>query len=414
MPYSEILENLRSSVLFEQSPDPVLEEIAKIVRLISIEAGEKLIVKGEHDDAMYIICDGKVKVHDGDLTLAKLGKGHAFGEMAALDGEVRTASITAAEKTRLIQLNRDDLFALIEREPQIAKSLIHFLCQRGKNIINDITERSLKLRTLEREFEIAHDIQAGFLPESIPEVEGWEISAYFHAAKEVAGDFYDVFEIGKCGKVALIVGDVCGKGVGAALFMSLFRSLLRSSLLSGDFMGWSNKERVNKELTQIELREMLLNSVVLTNNYVARTHAEACMFSTLFVAILDPSDGSLIYVNAGHEAPIIFNGEEIVERISHTGPVAGLFAEEEFAVGETKLDPGESLLAFTDGVPEAVNTKNEQFTEALMIQILMTNTHSLKDGMNSVVEQLKTFTKNMEQFDDITLLGVRRSVNSKQ
>jgi serine phosphatase RsbU (regulator of sigma subunit) len=409
MPDSEILTNLRSSVLFERATDNTLAEIAKIVSFISIGSGEKLIEKGEHGESMYIVCGGKVKVHDGDLTLAYLGKGSAFGEMAALDGEVRTASITASEETRLIQLNRDDLFALIEREPLVAKSLIHFLCQRGKNIINDITERSLKLRTLEREFEIAHDIQAGFLPESIPEVQDWEIAAYFQAAKEVAGDFYDVFEIGDCGKIALIVGDVCGKGVGAALFMSLFRSLLRSSLLSTDFMGWSNKDAKEPlDLKPLDIRDILLNSVMLTNNYVAQTHADACMFSTLFVAILDPSDGSLLYVNAGHEAPVIFNKDKVKERISHTGPVAGLFAEVEFSVGETKLEHGDSLLAFTDGVPEAVNTTNEQFTTERMIKVLMENNQKLEQGMNNVVEQLKVFTKNMEQFDDITLLGVKR------
>lgn len=408
MPYAETVENLKSSLLFEHAPDHILAEIATIVRLITIESGEKLIEKGEHGDTMYIVCGGNVKVHDGDLILAHLGKGHAFGEMAALDGEVRTASITAIEETQLIQLNRDDLFSLIEKEPQVAKSLIHFLCQRGKNIINDITERSLKLRALEREFEIAHDIQAGFLPKSIPEVRNWEIATYFHAAKEVAGDFYDVFEIGEHGKLALIVGDVCGKGVGAALFMSLFRSLLRSSLLSTDFMGWSNKESVHKNIKPLELRHILLNSVVLTNNYVARTHADACMFSTLFVAILDPSDGSLIYVNAGHESPIIFNGNEVKARISQTGPVAGLFAEEKFAIGETKLERGESLIAFTDGVPEAVNSEKELFTTERMIQSLIKNPHHLQEGLNSVVDELKIFASGVPQFDDITLLGIRR------
>jgi serine phosphatase RsbU (regulator of sigma subunit) len=409
MTESEILENLKSSVLFEQAPELVLREVSKIVRLISIDADERLIEKGEQGDAMYILCDGGVKVHDGDLLLSRLGKGNAFGEMAALDGAVRTASVTALEPTRLIQLNRDDLFALVEREPQLAKSLIHFLCQRGKNIINDITERSLKLRTLEREFEIARNIQAGFLPESIPKVPGWDIAAYFQAAKEVAGDFYDVFEIGIRGKVALVVGDVCGKGVGAALFMSLFRSLLRSSLLSGDFMGWSN-DASNADAPPLDVRRILVNSVVLTNNYVARTHADACMFSTLFIAVLDPSDGSLVYVNGGHEAPLIFDASEIKERVSHSGPVLGLFADESFEARETQLEPGDTLIIYTDGVTEAVNKADEQFSTERLLETLMGNSGSIERGLSDVVVRLNHFTEGMEQFDDITLLGVKRKL----
>ena len=409
MDKAEILANLRSSVLFGESPETVLEGIARIVRLISIDAGERLIEKGDDGDAMYIVCDGSVKVHDGDLQLSILGKGSAFGEMAALDATVRTASITAITPTRLIQLNRDDLYSLLDTEPLLSRSLIHFLCQRGKSIISDITERSLKLRGLEREFEIGRNIQEGFLPDVVPEVPGWDIAAYFKAAKEVAGDFYDIFEIGSRGKVALIVGDVCGKGVGAALFMSLFRTLLRSSISAASLAG--NVDPETMDSAQLDINRILVESVVKTNNYVATTHADACMFSTLFVAVLDPEAGSLVYVNAGHEAPVVFDENGVVARLSHTGPAAGLFPGEAFLSRKIVLDPGHTLVVFTDGVTEAVDKRNEQFSDERLCGILTEEIRegSLDSALGKLVDCLKDFTGDAEQFDDITLLALKRN-----
>lgn len=409
MPTSEILKNLRQSVLFEQAPESVLKKVAAIVQETAIKAGEKLIEKGESGDSMYIICSGKVKVHDGDLLLSHLGKGHAFGEMAALDGEDRTASITAVEDTELIQLDRKDLSKLWSREPEVAKALIHFLCQRGKNVYSDITERSLKLNILEREFEIGRNIQAGFLPESLPEVSDWDIAAYFQAAREVAGDFYDVFKIANQGKIGLVIGDVCGKGVGAALFMTLFRSLLRAGILAGDFMTWKDEDRESKSIAQMNIHQVLSDSVALTNNYVALTHGSACMFATLFVGILDPQSGLLVYINAGHESPVILNSNGIKKMLDPTGPAAGLFPGAVFSVAETELASGDAFVAFTDGVTEAVNSENRQFTSQRLLDILINHqVPPAKEGLAAAVQQLKEFTADVEPFDDITLLNVKR------
>lgn len=405
----DILENLKQSVLFEQTPNSILEKVATIVLKTSIKAGETLIEKGEHGDSMYIVCSGKVKVHDGNLLLNYLDKGNVFGEMAALDSEIRTASITAIEDTELIQLNHDDLFKLFGREPEVAKAMIHFMCQRGKNIYSDIAERSLKLRTLEKEFEIARDIQAGFLPESLPEIPGWDIAAYFQAAREVAGDFYDVFEIENQKKIGLIIGDVCGKGVGAALFMTLFRSLLRASMLSDDFMDWKRIEKKRENISIPEAHQTLLNSIAITNNYVARTHESACMFATLFVGLLDPNNGSLVYINAGHESPVIINKNGEKKLLDPTGSVAGLFPENKYDIAEALLEPEDTFIAFTDGVTEAVNPDNEQFSSELLLEILAKNKGSAKDGLDEIVCKLRKFTNDVEQFDDITLLQVKRN-----
>ena len=405
-----LIENLRQSTLFENTPEVLLAKIAKITELQSIKSGEHLIVKGEMGTAMYIVRDGSVKVHDGDLLLNILKTGDVFGEMAALDGEVRTASITAVEDTKLIKLERDALYDLGKSEPELAKSIIHFLCQREKNIISDITERSFKLRALEREFEIGRNIQSGFLPESIPTVEGWDIAAYFKAAKEVAGDFYDIYEIGEKGHIGLAVGDVCGKGVGAALFMALFRSLLRASMLAGTFVTQNKEQNASFLVSEMKknTEKMLINSVSLANNYVAHTHASACMFSTLFIAVLNPATGKVLYINAGHESPVIINSKGIKEKLPQTGAAVGIFPDTPFEVRETRLEKGDSLVAFTDGVVEAVNEQDEPFSYERLFDILMDCDSSSKEVLEKVVLNLNNFTGNKEQFDDITLLKIQR------
>ena len=405
---SEILQNLKQSILFERANDKVLEKVAAIVIQKSIKSGENLITKGEIGDSMYILCKGKVKVHDGDLVLNHLEKGNVFGEMAALDGEVRTASITALEDSELLQLNRDNLSELCSKEPEVGKALIHFLCQRGKNIISDITTRSLKLQTLEKELEIGRNIQRGFLPESLPKIKGWDIAAYFHAAREVAGDFYDLFEIEHQEKLGVVIGDVCGKGVGAALFMALFRSLIRSSMLASDFINSAGGDTDQPPPSPQNPHQILKNCVALTNNYVAKTHGSTCMFSTLFIAILDPDDGKLIYINAGHEPPVIFNSDGIKTVINNTGPAAGLFPDTAFDTGEIQIDKGDTLIAFTDGVTEAINPENEQFTSTRLMDILLSSQKSSSETLDDIVCKLHKFTNNVEQFDDITLLEIQR------
>ena len=403
-----VIQNLRKSILFENVSDGILEKIAEIVTEAAVSAGENLITKGEVGSSMYIVCSGRVKVHEGDLLLNILGEGNAFGEMAALDKEVRTASVTAIEDTELIRLEHDALTELFNREPEVAQALIHFLCQREKHIISDITERSFKLRALEREFEIGRNIQKDFLPKSLPEINGWDFAAYFRAAREVAGDFYDVFETHNPFRIAFLIGDVCGKGVGAALFMALFRSLLRSSLLAGTFLNTDDAGNNQKKNSLPDLKTLLQNSIVLTNNYVADVHGDACMFATLFVALLDPETGEMIYVNAGHEAPVVFRSGEIVKELLQTGPAVGVFPDTAYPVGEITLKKGDTILGFTDGVTEAVNADNEQFSSERLLKIIAKNKGRSEEALEKAVEALKNFTGDLEQFDDITLLEIKR------
>ena len=257
-------------------------------------------------------------------------------------------------------------------------------------------------KALQRELEIGREIQEGFLPEALPQVEGWEITALLRSAREVAGDFYDVFELPD-GTIGLVIADVCDKGVGAALFMTLFRSLIRVTSAQETLEHSSGYE------SPCCAADRLIHAMSQTNNYIAETHGSSGMFATLFFGILDPRNGSLTYVNGGHEPPILIRGGGVCDRLPKTGPAVGAILNGNFLALETKLNPGDLLFAFTDGVTEAKNPHEEFFGHERLRLILERRIGSSHDLVNCVESELRRFIDHAIQFDDITLLAVRRN-----
>lgn len=254
-----------------------------------------------------------------------------------------------------------------------------------------VRDRERRLaESLERELSIAHDIQQSFLPETLPAVPGYEIAALFEPARQVAGDFYDVFPLPD-GSLALVVADVCGKGVGAALFMALFRSLLRAGLTS----------RCETE----PAHQALLRTVETTNDYIAETHGSANMFATTFFAVLSPATGELTYVNAGHERPIIVGS--VLRHLETTGPAMGLMAGPGFQTRRITLDPGETLVSVTDGVTEAKGPSGF-YGEERLLQILRPG-RSAADVAGDVKAALDVHVAGEDPHDDVTLLVLRRT-----
>ena len=264
--------------------------------------------------------------------------------------------------------------------------------------------RDLELQyfqSLERELEIGREIQAGFLPTSLPQPAGWRVQAHFQAAHEVAGDFYDVFRVAP-DKLGLLLGDVTDKGVGAALYMALYRSLLRVTLLSDTFPD-------ELEIPSCSEPEgCLLHGVRLVNRYISRFHENA-MFATFFYGILDTSSGSLCYVNAGHDPAYVVHGDEIRTTIKPTGPMVGAIPEAEYEVKNLVLEPGESLVLYSDGVPDAQDSKGVMFgAERFRTQLTMPG-FSPQDRFAGLLEALDRHLEHAAQYDDITLLMVSRN-----
>lgn len=246
------------------------------------------------------------------------------------------------------------------------------------------------LESIERELTTGRDIQAGFLPALIPKVKGWQIEAYFEAAREVSGDFYDVFELEK-DQIGLMIGDVTDKGVGSALYMALYRSLLRASMLQS-----STGDSV----------ERLRNAVEITNRYICLNHEEP-HFLTLFISILDPDTGSLSYLSAGHDHPLLIGAGGDVTEIKPTGPMIGFNEEAEFEVATLQLASRDCLLCYTDGVTD-IRNETEQFGKERLLAYSAQPTENAKQVVGNLVSVIKQFAGEESQFDDITLLSLFR------
>ncbi|MEP6894299.1 MAG: PAS domain S-box protein [Chloroflexota bacterium] len=251
------------------------------------------------------------------------------------------------------------------------------------------------LSVAERDLEIGRQIQSGFFPEELPKLPGWEIAAHFHAARQVAGDFYDVFQIKNSSFTAFVIADVCDKGVGAALFMVLFRSLLRAF----------SEIKIDVENVSDQIQSIIVN----TNNFIAEYHGKSNMFATMFFGVLDPDTGILYYVNGGHEPPIILNrAGEIIQRLMPTGPAVGMFPDMRFHVAQVELDEGASLFGFTDGTTDAMNTSGQKFSEERVLKAIARPWSSIFSMIFELNIELQKHIGEQPQFDDITLLSFRR------
>ncbi|MFB2969258.1 SpoIIE family protein phosphatase [Aerosakkonema sp. BLCC-F183] len=278
----------------------------------------------------------------------------------------------------------------IDREDELGTLGVAF--NKMAEQLQELIDVQVKSAMARSEIEKGRQIQKDFLPETLPQPEGWEIAAVFEPARQVAGDFYDSFPLVD-GKIGVVIADVCDKGVGSALFMALFRSLIRA-IAQQDYS---------------DDRTALKNAMEFTNNYIATNHSRTNMFATMFFGVFDPKTGELNYVNGGHEPPIIMSPDGTKIRLKPTGPAVGMLPNLKFKVEQAQLKPGDILVSYTDGVPEAKDTEAQFFTEKQLLSLLEQPIASALSLLETIEAKVKQHIGKADQFDDITMLAVRRS-----
>jgi sigma-B regulation protein RsbU (phosphoserine phosphatase) len=256
-----------------------------------------------------------------------------------------------------------------------------------------LLRRQEELLKLEHDLKIGRQVQSEFLPQELPQPPGWEIAARFQPAREVAGDFYDVMKLAG-DRLGLVIGDVVGKGVGAALLMAFTRGLAR--------VVTRQSRPVDGDLTSF------FDAVKLINDYIANDHA-GHMFVTLFFGVLDPQTGLLTYVNGGHNPPVVLSSTGTVKaQLTRTGMALGLFGGMDFEIRAVTLEIGDTLIAYTDGVTEAENANGEFFSEEGLLSLLSEPSSSASALLERIETSLHAHIGDTEQSDDITMLAVRR------
>lgn len=251
------------------------------------------------------------------------------------------------------------------------------------------------LKAIKHELELGREIQNSFLPGIIPRINGWEIVTAFQPAREVSGDFYDIFTL-QDGKTVFLICDVSGKDVSAALYMALIRTLIRA-LAEQSLGGVVNP----------------LDAIGLTNNYLINHHYGTkgrYMYATMFMILLDPENNEVSYVNAGHNPPALLSEHGRITRwIKTTGPAIGIIPEAEFEQGTLSIEKNECLFMFTDGITEARSPGGELFSKERLKVLLEKKISSAEALKNNIEHAVQEHTAGQAPYDDITMLLLRNS-----
>lgn len=248
-------------------------------------------------------------------------------------------------------------------------------------------EQEIQQQLINRELETARGIQASFLPDTIPEYAGWDIAATWQPIRNVAGDFYDFYELSD-GRLAAVIADVSGKGIPAALFMALSVTVLRFGM------------QMNLAPEEVTRRA---NKLIISEQ-------RSRMFATTFVSYIDPGSGLIEFSSGGHNPAIVYRSKnQDCEYITTDGVAVGIFKAAEYKQGSTTLHHGDIMVLYTDGITEVINNNQEEFGEDRLKEIIVQNANETCSTLITIIMQaINTFSEDQELFDDATLVIVKR------
>jgi serine phosphatase RsbU (regulator of sigma subunit) len=408
--------------MFAGLPDDELATLATGLVDRPIPTGTLLFREGDTGGRSFFILDGEVEIVKSlgtteERLIAVRGPGSSLGEMELFSqGHLRTASVRAKSPLQVVEMSRADLENLLRRQPALAFEIVRTLSMRldesESQTILDLREKNRLLQQaydelkaaqaqliekekLERELEVARQIQLGILPRSLPELPGLDFGARMVPTSAVGGDLYDVIHLGN-GKLGLAIGDVTGHGVPAALLMALTVTLIRV------------------EAPRSKSPAEVLLSV---NRHLIESN-DSGLFVTALYGILDVTSLEFHYARAGHPLPVALDsrGNSVVLE-QGTGQPLGLFEPLALDEGQLRLDRGGSMLLYTDGVTEAVDGSGEFFGTERLISTLQAAAGFQPERMCEALWQaLTAYRGTMPQDDDVTLVavGIRNGTDGHQ
>lgn len=387
--------------IFEGVDPAALEPVMSRCAISDLTDGEVLLRPGEQNQYVAFVISGRLRVHfesPESSDFIEVLAGDCVGEMSVIDGSPVSAFVVSDRNCRALLVPGEVFVQQFLIIPRVARNVIGMLAnrmRRNNRIIIDRYEASLKLERLEQELEAAREIQAGMLPPGhallagVPEL---QCAARMRSARDVGGDLYDAFFV-DADHVVIAVGDVCGKGMPAALFMVKSVTLLR---------GEAVQRAGGSALSASALVERVNTGLYLS--------MQGRAFVTLFCAIYELSTGRLAYVNAGHNPPLLIQPD--APPVSLAQPrnlVCGVKECLSYRSGEVVLEPGATLLLYTDGVTEACSPSGQMFGEERLREFLAgTSTSDAPDVLAGLFEEVDRFTAGNGDHDDVTALVLAR------
>jgi phosphoserine phosphatase RsbU/P len=283
------------------------------------------------------------------------------------------------------------------RIPERRRDQLGLLAQSFNKMSGSITrlmDEAVEKKRLENELEIAREVQATLFPKQLPHPPGMDVFGGCRPARVVSGDYYD-FIVADETHLNIIVGDISGKGISAALLMANLQAAMRSQLLSTQN---AETENIGSKLAEVMAQ--------LNNQIYANSPPEK--YATLFLSRYDADSNRLWYCNAGHLPPVLLNSQE-AQLLEATGMVVGLFPNAIYEARSVALPPGAVLAIFTDGITEAMNRMDEEFGDKQLLDALREScTRNPEDIWNHVISKVSEWQGDLPQHDDITLIVAKR------
>ena len=398
--------------LFRTLPARELRSMASTLPLVDLSAGMLLFSAGEHGDSFYVVRDGELEIIQAPGTpeehvIARRGPGEFVGEMSLLNPtDRRTASVRAREHTTLWRMTQKEFTTLITRHPGLAYDLARVLSERmtaaQQVTIDDLRAKNRELQQayrdleaaqaqlvekekLERELQLACNIQMSVLPKQLPELPGFALGTRIAPARTVGGDFYDVMQMGS-DRVGIAVGDVAGKGMPAALFMTQVHALLHAAaepdVSPADALRWVNRQLFSR--------------------------GAPALFATVLYGVLDVARGEFSYARAGHETPVIISPGRAPHSLPWgVGMALGFVPEPPIDQQVVAISPGSSLLLYTDGATDVQNVEKELFgAERLLASLSPLTGAGAQPLCDRLFETLTDYRGSEPAFDDVTLVAI--------
>ena len=408
------IETLRNLPFLEGASPDVVARLAEGVIERHFQPGQVILQEGSASRELYLIVAGLVEVVKGhgaeEMVLATRGQGDFFGEMGLIEARPRFATVRALKPTRLLEFSEHNLHSVLLQYPPLLERVTRVVSARlreaDRQMIADLHRKNQELaqayrqlqaaqaalvekERLERELELARELQQSILPRQFPRLPGFSCGARYRPARQVGGDFYDVIPLGKW-RVGLVMADVSDKGMVAALYMALAHSLIRA------------EARRSSSPRQVLLRVHRL--------LLEMSRAE--MFVTVFYGVFDPTQGVLRYARAGHDPPLLFRpGSGECRSLKARGTVLGLIEGVNLEEASVDLYPDDLLVLYTDGITEANSPAGEFFAVGRLRETVhAAGELSAQALCDSIFERVDRFQAGAVQHDDMALLVVRADV----
>ncbi len=348
-------------------------------------AGDVIFQTGDFSDSMYVVVEGELvfTLHGNEVD--RMGPGELFGEMGVVENRPRNGTVTAVTNCTLIPIDRLHFAALVRQHPGFAPRVMAVTSAR----LHQRTEGEVKRQALERELAIGRKMQLSLLPQFTPKIPGWQFGSYYQSAWQVGGDFYDFIRFeDDPSKLCLVIADVTGKGVPAALYMAVARTLIRAE---------TSKEHSPARVLQ------RVNELIIADN-------RSPLFLSVLYAILDVETGVLRYASAGHDPPLCLRRDNgTVEALPAAGFLLGAFKGAAFEEQAAVLANGDALLLYTDGISEARDAQRGFFGEArLKAAFAAAGECTAGEIVQGLVTAVDQFTGSVDQADDLTLVVAKR------